>query len=115
MRRRKFLGLVGGAAVAWPAAVRAQQSDRVRRIGFLMGGTKGDSQTEGGLVAFRDALKQLGWTDGQNIKIDIPWTNADLEKIKARAKELVALQPDLIMAHTTQPVAALQRETTTIP
>src|SRR5438552_1829412 len=115
MRRREFLGLVGGAAIAWPAVVRAQQSDRVRRIGILMGSTSGDSQSEAGLVAFRDGLQKLGWTDGKNIKIDVRWTNADIEKAKMLAKELVASQPDLILAHTTQPTAALQRETTTIP
>lgn len=115
MKRREFLGLVGGTAVAWPAVVRAQQSDRVRRIGILMGGTPGDSQSEAGLVAFRDGLQKLGWTDGKNLKFDTRWTNADLEKAKVLARELVALQPDLIFAHTTQPTAALQRETTTIP
>jgi len=115
MRRREFLGLVGGATVAWPAVARAQQSDRVRRISMLMGGTEGDSQTEAGLVAFKDGLKKLGWNDGQNIKLDLRWARADNERMKAMAKELVGSHPDLIVTHTTQPTAALQHETTSIP
>src|SRR3954464_7503374 len=95
MRRREFLGLVGGAAVAWPAVVRAQPSSRARRIGILMGGAQGDSQAEAGLVALKDELKTLGWTEGQKFNIDIRWARADVEQMKAYAKELVGLQPDL--------------------
>ncbi len=114
MRRRQFVGLLGGAA-AWPFAARAQQAGKMRRIGILMGGTEGDWQSEAGLAAFRDALKKLGWIEGQNIKTEIRWTRADVERMKAAAKELVGLQPDLILSHTTQPTSALQRETKTIP
>ena len=87
----------------------------MRRIGILMGGAKGDSQNEAGLAAFTDALNALGWTEGHNIKIDMRWAAGNVERMKGLAKELVGLQPDLLVGHTTQPVAALQRETATIP
>jgi putative ABC transport system substrate-binding protein len=115
MRRREFLGVLGSAAAAWPAVARAQQASPVRRIGILMGGAEGDSQSEAGLAALTTALRQLGWTDGQNIRIDIRWASGNVERMKAFAKELVGLPSDLLVAHTTQPVAALQRETKTIP
>src|SRR6185437_15768644 len=73
MRRREFLGALGTVAATWPAAARAQQAGPVRRIGILMGGAEGDSQSEAGLAALTAALRQLGWTDGQNIRIDIRW------------------------------------------
>jgi putative tryptophan/tyrosine transport system substrate-binding protein len=115
MRRRDFLGVLGSAATAWPSVAQAQQAGPARRIGILMGGAEGDRPSEAGLVALRTALGQLGWTDGQNIRIDIRWAGGDVERMKALAKELVALPSDLLVAHTTQPVAALQRETRTIP
>jgi putative ABC transport system substrate-binding protein len=115
MQRREFITLLGGAAVAWPLVARAQQAGPMRRIGILMGGVKGDSKDEVGLAAFTDALKELGWIDGQNIRIDIRWAAGNVERMKGLAKELVGLQPDLLVGHTTQPVAALQRETGTIP
>jgi putative ABC transport system substrate-binding protein len=87
----------------------------MRRIGILMGGAKGDSQNEVGLTAFTKALQELGWTEGNNIRIDIRWAAGNVERMKNFAKELVGLQPDLLVAHTTQPTAALQRETKTIP
>ncbi|AMN42144.1 ABC transporter substrate-binding protein [Rhodoplanes sp. Z2-YC6860] len=113
MRRRTFLALLGSAA--WPCAASAQQSDRARRIGILMGGSEHDSQAQAGLAALRDGLKKLGWTEGQNVTFDIRWSQADLERMKADARTLVASQPDLVVTHTTQPTAALQRETKTIP
>ena len=115
MQRREFITLLGGTAAAWPLMARAQQAGPMRRIGILMGGTKGDSKDELGLAAFTDALKVLGWTDGHNIRIDIRWGAGNVERIKGLAKELVGLQPDLLVGHTTQPVAALQHETGTIP
>ena len=115
MKRREFITLLGGAAAAWPLEARAQQAGPVRRIGILMGGSKGDSQNEAGLLAFTDALKALGWIEGHNIKIDMRWAAGNVERMKGLAKELVDLQPDLLVGHTTQPVAALQRETATIP
>jgi putative ABC transport system substrate-binding protein len=115
MRRRSFVKLIVGSAAIWPLAARAQQSGPMRRIGILMGGAKGDSQSVTGLAAFMDALKALGWTDGHNIKVDIRWGEANVDRMKDLAKELVGLQPDLLVANTTQPTAALQRETKTIP
>ena len=115
MRRREFLGVLGSAAAVWPVVARAQQAGPVRRIGILMGAPEGDRLGAAGLAVLRTALGQLGWTDGQNIRIDIRWAGADVERMKALAKELVALPSDLLVAQSTQPVAALQRETRTIP
>jgi putative ABC transport system substrate-binding protein len=114
VNRREFITLLSGVA-AWPLAARAQQPGPMRRIGILMGGSKGDSQNEVGLTAFTKALQELGWTEGNNIRIDIRWAAGNVERMKNFAKELVGLQPDLLIAHTTQPTAALQRETKTIP
>jgi putative ABC transport system substrate-binding protein len=114
VNRREFITLLSGVA-AWPLAARAQQPGPMRRIGILMGGAKGDSQNEVGLTAFTKALQELGWTEGNNIRIDIRWAAGNVERMKNFAKELVGLQPDLLIAHTTQPTAALQRETKTIP
>src|SRR4051794_30388518 len=115
MKRREFITLLGGAAAAWPLGARAQQAGPMRRIGILMGGAKGDSQNAAGLAAFTDALNALGWIEGRNVKIDIRWATGNVERMKGLAQELVGLQPDLLVGHTTQPVAALQRETATIP
>jgi putative ABC transport system substrate-binding protein len=115
MKRREFITLLGGAAVAWPLAAHAQQSGRMRRIGMLLGNTEGDPQAVANLAAFTKALEELGWMDGRNIRIDYRWGAADVSRTQALAKELVGLQPDLIVAATTPPVIALQRETKTIP
>jgi putative ABC transport system substrate-binding protein len=114
VRRRDFITLIGGAAV-WPVAARAQQSGPIRRIGVLFGTAEGDSQTEAGQAAFAKALQELGWTDGRNIRIEYRWAAADVSRMQTLAKELVRLQPDLIVGHTTPVVAALQRETKTVP
>jgi putative tryptophan/tyrosine transport system substrate-binding protein len=114
MRRRDFITLLGSAA-AWPLAARAQQSGPVRRIGVLLGAAEGDPQTKANLAAFTKALQALGWTDGRNIRIDYRFAATDVDRMQAIAKELVGLQPDLIVGATTPVVAALQRESTTIP
>jgi putative ABC transport system substrate-binding protein len=114
MKRREFITLLGGAA-AWSVAARAQQDQRVRRIGVLMGWSESDPEYRARVIAFAQALAQSGWTDGQNVRIDVRWTNGDVERAGALAKELVALQPDVILASTTPSIAALQRETRTIP
>lgn len=114
--RREFIVTLGSAAAAWPFAARAQQPDRVRRIGVLMGYAETDSEAQANIAAFRDGLQKLGWTDGRNIRIDTRWaTPADAESRQRLAKELVALQPDLILSHTTPTTAALLQQTRTIP
>jgi putative ABC transport system substrate-binding protein len=116
MRRREFIAFVGSAAATWPLAARAQQSERVRRIGVLMGYAESGSSGQSLIAAFRDGLQQFGWTEGHNIRIDIRWaTPDDTESIRRFAKELVALQPDVIISSTTPTTAALQQQTRTIP
>src|SRR5438034_2927445 len=115
MRRRNFIALLGGAAAAWPLAARAQQPDRIRYIGVLMGFPESDSQAQSYIAAFRDGLQKLGWTDGRNVRIDTRWAAFDAESRQRFAKELIALQPDLILSHTTPTTAALLQQTPTIP
>jgi putative ABC transport system substrate-binding protein len=108
MKRRDFFTLLGGTA-AWPLAARAQQGNRVRRIGMLLGG---DPPTN---PAFTRALAGLGWTEGRNLRMDLRWPGTDINRIRALAQELVGLQPEIIVANTTAATIALQRETRTIP
>jgi putative tryptophan/tyrosine transport system substrate-binding protein len=115
MKRREFVALIGGATLSWPVATAAQQTGRVRHVGVLVGGTPSDTAVARGLYAFKAGLVELGWLDGQNIQTDYQFAAADVERMHALAKELIARQPDLIVGHTTPVVAALQRETTTIP
>src|SRR5512132_4037228 len=96
MRRREFIALLGGAAAAWPLMARAQQSDRVRRIGVLMYLAADDAEGQARLAAFTQALKQLGWSDGRNLRIDTRWATAD--DIRRHAAELAALAPDVLLA-----------------
>jgi putative ABC transport system substrate-binding protein len=114
LRRREFIAALGGAA-AWPLAARAQQGDRVRRIGVLVGGDENDPERKTRLSAFTQALAALGWTDGRNVRMDLRWAGTDVNRIRAFAQELVGLQPDIILAQTTPATVALQRETRTIP
>jgi putative tryptophan/tyrosine transport system substrate-binding protein len=114
MKRREFITLIGGAA-AWPLAARAQQSaERMRRIGVLMS-VENDADGKAQLSGFIQGLAEIGWTDGRNLRMDIRWGGGDVNRIRTFAKELVALQPDVILAHGTPATAALQRETRTIP
>ena len=115
MRRREFITLLGGAAVAWPLAARAQQADRVRRIGVLIGYAEDDPETKVRLAAFRQRLEKRGWSEGRNVQIETRFAAARADKYEPLAKELVATQPDVILAHTTQVAAALQRESRAIP
>jgi putative ABC transport system substrate-binding protein len=115
MRRREFIRSVGGAAAAWPLIARAQQPDRMRRVGVLMGWSENDPQYPSWIAAFIQALAQLGWSDGRNIRIDVRWIHGEVDRARALAKELVELQPDVILAGTTPATAALQRATRTIP
>jgi len=115
MIRRKFITLLGGAAVAWPLAAPAQQGDRVRRIGVLMPGYENDPERKTRLSAFIQALADLGWTDGRNVRIDLRWFGDDINQIRALAQELVGLQPEIIVTSNTSATVAVQRETPTIP
>src|SRR5262249_36345653 len=98
MRRRKFITLLGASAAAWPLAARAQQGERARRIGVLMSYAADDPAGQTRLLAFAQALAQLGWTEGRNICIDIRWGGGSPERIRSYAAELVALAPDVILA-----------------
>ena len=115
MRRRDFISLIGGATVAWPLAARAQQSERTRLIGVLFGFAQNDPALRSQLVAFRDALAKLGWTEGRNLRIEPRWAAGDPGRMKTLAKELVELRPDAILGHTTSVTSALMRETPAIP
>jgi len=114
MRRREFIAGLGGAAV-WPLAAFAQQGERVRRIGVLMGLDESDPVANARFSAFTQALADLGWTDGRNVRMEVRWTGDGINRIRVLAQELVGLQPDIILAGGTTVTAALQRETRTIP
>jgi putative tryptophan/tyrosine transport system substrate-binding protein len=116
MKRREFITLLGGAAAAWPLAARAQQPDRMRRIGVLMGFAESDRERQAMVAAFREELQKLGWVEGRNIRIDYRWAIPDdAEAMQRFAKELVALQPDLILSNNTPTTAALLQQTRAIP
>src|SRR5262245_13896515 len=108
--RRKFLATLGGAAAAWPLAARAQQPQRVRRIGVFMPGAA-DPAGMANVTGFVQSLAQLGWTDGQNVRIDYRWGAGDVERYRAIATELVALAPDVVLAFGYSTVSALQKAT----
>jgi putative ABC transport system substrate-binding protein len=112
--RRKFLATLGGAA-AWPLAARAQQRERMRRMGVLMGMTADDPESQVRLAAFAQGLQQLGWTVGQNIQIDYRWGGGNAEMMRKNATELIALAPDIILAHSSSAVTPLLQATRTIP
>src|SRR6266536_3310175 len=115
MRRREFIGLLGGAAVSWPLGGRAQQAGHVRRIGFLLGLTENDPEGHARITAFRQGLEASGWTEGRNMRIDYRFAGGDPERVRSYAAELVASAPDLIVAHSAPVAAALKRVTRTIP
>jgi putative ABC transport system substrate-binding protein len=114
MKRRQFIAGLGSAA-AWPLVARAQQGDRVRRIGVLMWPDESDPVAKTIVSAFTQALADLGWTDGPNVRIDLRWAGPDINRMRAFAQELVGLQPDIIMTASTPATVAVQRETRTIP
>jgi putative ABC transport system substrate-binding protein len=114
MRRRTFITLIGGAA-AWPLAARAQHGERMRRVGALMGFSESDREGQIFIAAFREGLHNLGWIEGRNIRFDTRWAALDAESVQRFAKELVALQPDLILSHVTPTTVALLEQTRTIP
>jgi putative ABC transport system substrate-binding protein len=113
MRRRDFIAGLGAAA--WPVTARAQQAERVRRIGVLMGPDENDPVGTTYLFAFTQALVDLGWTDSRNVRMDVRWSGTDINRIRALAQELVGFQPDIVVTNTTPATVALQRETQAIP
>jgi putative ABC transport system substrate-binding protein len=114
MRRREFILLLGGAAVTWPLAARAQQPERMRRIGVLLNAAADDAEYQARLGAFLQALALLGWTIGRNVRIDTRWAN-NADDIRRHAAELAALAPDVILASGAGPVGALLQATRTVP
>src|SRR6516164_9187830 len=110
IRRRNFITLLGVAAAAWPLAGRAQQPNRMRRVGVLMAFEEEDPRAKVNLSAFTRRLSELGWSDGRDIRMEVRWCGENVERIRAFAKEVVELQPDVILADTTPVSAAVQRE-----
>jgi putative tryptophan/tyrosine transport system substrate-binding protein len=115
LRRRRFISLLGGAAVAWPLAARAQQPDLVRRIGVLMNTAADDPVGQTRIAAFLQGLQQLGWSVGRNVQIDTRWSVGDPDRIRRYAAELAALAPDVILATGSATVGPLQRATRSLP
>jgi putative tryptophan/tyrosine transport system substrate-binding protein len=114
MKRREFIAGLSGA-VAWPVVARAQQGGPMRRIGLLMPSDENNPVSKHRVSAFTQALADLGWTDGRNVRMDLRWGGGDINRIRAHAQELVGLQPDLIVTSATPATVAVQRETRTIP
>ena len=115
MRRRQFITLLGGAVVAWPLAARAQQPERMRRVGVLMSLATDDPENQARIAAFLQGLQKLGWTDGRNVQIDTRWAAGNAELVRRYAVELVALAPDVILASGGSVVGPLLQVTRTVP
>jgi putative tryptophan/tyrosine transport system substrate-binding protein len=115
MGRREFVALLGSGAAAWPFTARAQQPERMRRVGLLLGFPEGDVEGEASVAAFQQRLQELGWATGRNIWIDIRWAGGEPNKVRTFAKELVSTSPDLIVPTSNLVTAILQKETSTIP
>src|ERR1700745_3148665 len=114
LRRREFIVLIGASA-AWPMVAGAQQPGRLRRIGVLMSWEESDPEIKTFLSAFMQGLAELGWTDGGNVRMEVRWAGSNVDRLRMFAKELVDLQPDVILATSTPATAALQQATRTIP
>ena len=115
LQRRKFIMLIAGAAMEWPVTARAQQPERVRRIGVLMNAVADDPQGQARIAAFQQTLQQLGWSEGRNVRIDIRWGGNNVERDRRYAAELITLAPDVIAAAGTLSVTALQHDNHVIP
>jgi putative ABC transport system substrate-binding protein len=115
MERREFITLLGGAATAWPLAAHSQQGERMRRIGILTAGIANDADEQARIAAFTEAMQQLGWADGRNMRIDYRWGAGIPERIHERAKELVALNPDVILTTGSAALAPLLQATRIVP
>jgi putative tryptophan/tyrosine transport system substrate-binding protein len=114
-RRREFITLLGGAAAAWPLSARAQQPDRMRRVGVLMPESEGSPESRARVAAFQNRLQELGWTLGRNLAIDYRWALGDSERTRAEAADLVKSAPDALVAVATPSLVEIQRATRTIP
>jgi len=112
--RRKFLATLGGAAAAWPLATRAQQAERMRRIGVLMG-VANDAEGEARVAAFRQGLQQLGWVEGRNVLVEYRWGGGDPSRLKIQAAEVAVMMPDVILAGGTAALVPMQQATRSIP
>jgi putative tryptophan/tyrosine transport system substrate-binding protein len=115
LKRREFIALLGGAATAWPLAARAQQGERMRRIGVLMNGPATDAELQLHLAAFVNGLRQLGWVEGQNLRVDIRWPPGDAALAQTYAAQLIGLMPDVILAVTTVNLEVVRQATSTVP
>ena len=115
MKRRDFITLLGGAAAAWPLAARAQQAEQVRRIGLLLPFSADDAEAQVRVGAFLQALALLGWTIGRNVRIDTRWAAANAAEVRRHAAELVALAPDVILAHGASTLGAMLQASRTVP
>jgi putative tryptophan/tyrosine transport system substrate-binding protein len=115
MKRREFITLLGGAAAAWPLSARAQQGERMQRIGVLLPAAPDDAQYQTWVGAFLQGLAQLGWTIGRNVRIDTRWATTNAVDIRRHAAELVALAPDVILSHGDSTVGPLLQVTRTVP
>ena len=115
MRRREFIVALGGVAAAWPLAARAQQTERMRRIGVLMNLAADDPESKARVTPFLQELQKMGWIDGRNVRIDYHWGAGDIERIRRYAAELVGMAPDVIVGATATVIAALQQMTRTVP
>ena len=115
MRRREFLGVLSSAAIAWPLAARAQQGERLRRIGILLNAAADDPKFQTWVGAFLQTLAVLGWTIGRNVRIDTRWAGASAAEIRRHAAELTADAPDIILAHGASAVGPLLQATRTVP
>jgi putative ABC transport system substrate-binding protein len=114
VKRRAFITLLGGATAAWPLAARAQQGERMRRIGVLMAASAGDPEYQSRVDAFQQGLTQLGWSEGRNVRLEIRWATTNADRIRAAA-ELVGLTPDVILASGENAMPALRQATRTVP
>src|SRR5258708_5310635 len=115
MRRREFITLLGGAAAAWPRAARAQQGERLRRIGVLMGLVASDPEGQSRVAAFEHGLRELGWVKGRNLWIEYRWAGGGENELRNHAAELLAMAPDLILANSTPVTAALREQSQAVP
>src|SRR5471032_91554 len=115
MQRRQFITLLGGAAAAWPLAVRAQQTEGMRRIGVLLPANASDMKFQVQVQAFEQELKKFGWMIGRNVQIETRWATSNDAEIRRNAAELVAIKPDVILAHGSSTVGPMQQATQTIP